>query len=275
MGIRTKKEAVLNGLKPDDRSKIFKNFNESGSDVERYVMFIQSPESCGQRIEITLDAEYTTIASDTSDLKDVLNFVGSIVQQVGYPPTLAPRVIINGLHDASGALEAIIEKENITGEQVTLKFPLTVCDKPREVIMTTLRVHARGLVSNASEEGYDPNSPNSAFAKVDLTLNIGSDAMTEARVVSAFDAQRGSWWPYTIVNYSLVSGTQTVVAMVAPTCQVTSEFSFKNEIASYTISKIQLIIEVIPESYYARLPKRFITFLRDQGVDVPDSPDQD
>lgn len=275
--MKVEKSDVIDGLKPLDRSLVFRNYVERGSDIENHLEFLQSPPGmeCGNRVEITAFPQYTTVASDTSDVEDVLALLDRIVDMARFPPgTPAPGTIVMGVRAGYETLENIFREGNVSGEKVTLVFPLRICEEegaagpPRAVVAAKLRVAARGKVSDAEEEDYEPTDDGASFAKLTLSLNIGNDPLTRDRFVSRVDAETGSRRYYAIVNYSLVDGTTTVVANVAPHCRVPSEVTWDDQVAGLTVDEMQLFIEIVPAEYYSYLPETMRTYLREHGMEV-------
>jgi len=271
MGFKSSEQDITNALNNNDLSLLLRNFG-SGNSLSKYLTVVKSPGTgdCLDRLEITLNAEYTTVASDTSDLDDVLKYLTNLIPQLvtGRP---SPGVIVNGIKDGYETLKAIIETENVTGTPINLTFPIEACDRDPEVISATLSIEARGQVSNAKEDkSYDPNDFGQAFAKTHMVCNIGSDRRSDDRVVNKTDAEQGNIRTYSINNWAILRGRQTVGASVTPHCRVTDTINIWDEIAALSIPRMQLIIEVIPpELYRTKLHEKFLSYLRREGIEIP------
>ncbi|GAA6179234.1 hypothetical protein NBRC116594_06720 [Shimia sp. NS0008-38b] len=272
MGFSVTEDTIKAAISKNDLSLILRGFGQS-KPLDHFLTVVRSPkdEDCLDRVEITLEANYSTVASDTSDLKDVLTYLTDLIPQL-ITGTPAPGVIVNGVKDGVATLERIIETENVTGTPVQMTFPISICDAEQEAIIATLSIEARGQVSNAEQEkDYDPSDRGQAFAKTNMVCNIGPDRLMRNRVVSATDAERGDIKTYSIVNWAILRGTQTVVASVRPHCRVTDAVNLWNEIAGLTIYKLQLIIEAVPsELYRSKFNETFIGYLEEEGFDIPD-----
>lgn len=274
MGFEITKTDIEASVKKNDLSLLVPLFNQTGSDLSRAltVNLTKEPGSstCYSRAEIRLEARYTTIASDSSDLKDVLKFLEKIVSLYNAVPS--PGTIVNAVKDGVTTLEAIIENENVKGTPVKMDFPITACPASAAVaIIATLSFQASGMISNAEEdEEYDPDEPGQAFAKAYTVCNIGTDTRETERTVSGRDAEQGNTRQYTITNWALLRGSQTVVAEVRPHCRVTDDFTVWDEIAGLTINWVQLTIEAVPPTLYrAKFDGRFLKYLKKQAITIP------
>ncbi|WP_417681737.1 hypothetical protein [Roseibium sp.] len=276
MGFTVKKSDIEDSLKRSDLSLLLPLYNITGGDLSRYLSVHLTPEGtstdCYSRAEIKLDATYSTVASDTSDLKDVLAFLSKIISLASSNTVPAPGVIINAVKDGVATLEAIIEDENVTGTPVKMTFPITACGTDPVALIATLRIEARGRISNAEKDDeYDPNDPGQAFAKAHMVCNIGNDPREADRTVSGSDAEQANIRQYSISNWALLRGTQTVIAEVTPHCRVTDDVTVWDEIAGLTIYWVQLILETVPpERYRTTFSENFLNYLRREGVSIPD-----
>ncbi|WP_270729200.1 hypothetical protein [Shimia sp. Alg240-R146] len=151
------------------------------------------------------------------------------------------------------------------------RFPIETCGVDEVVILSTLSVEARGLVSNATEDkAYNPNAFGQAFAKTHLVCNVGSDNHEADWTVSASNAAQGNIRTYRIRNATLLRGRQTVDTSVQPHCRVTDAINLWDEIAALTVSKVKLIIEVVPPKLYRRtFSDNFLDYLRENNVTIP------
>ncbi|WP_294221172.1 hypothetical protein [uncultured Shimia sp.] len=271
MGFSVTEAVIKAAIEKNDLGLILRGYGQQ-KPLDHFLTIVLSPKDaeCLDRAEITLEANYSTVASDTSDLKDVLTYLTDLIPQL-ITGTPAPGVIVNGVKDGVATLERIIETENVTGTPVQMTFPITTCNAEQEAIIATLSIEARGQVSNAEQEdAYDPNDRGQAFAKTNMVCNIGGDRLMRNRVVSATDAERGDIKTYSIANWAILRGTQTVVASVRPHCRVTDAVNIWDEIAGLTIYKLQLIIETVPpELFRTTFSDKFLGHLRDAGFAIP------